>query len=131
MTRASAADGRVSSVRQSWAWWVLDAVLVVLFAATGRASHEESGAMSAVLGTAWPFLLAMTLGWAGVAVARRRPAVALTDGVVVWLTTVVLGMALRAVAGGGVAWSFVLVALGVLGIFLLGWRLIAHRRGLT
>lgn len=114
-----------------WSWWLLDAVLVVLFAATGRASHAESSAMLAVLGTAWPFLVGLTVGWLGVAAVRRRAPLQVPDGVVVWLATVVVGMLLRASTGAGTAFSFVLVALGVTGLFLLGWRAIAQRRGLT
>jgi hypothetical protein len=40
----------------------------------------------------------------------------------VWLVTVVLGLVLRVVTGGGFAWSFALVTLLVLGTFLVGWR---------
>jgi hypothetical protein len=40
----------------------------------------------------------------------------------VWLTTVVLGLVVRVLAGGGFAWSFGVVTLVVLGVFLMGWR---------
>jgi hypothetical protein len=40
----------------------------------------------------------------------------------VWLVTVVLGLVLRVVTGGGFAWSFGVVTLIVLGVFLVGWR---------
>jgi hypothetical protein len=43
-----------------------------------------------------------------------------------WLGTVALGMALRVVSGQGTAVSFVIVALIFLGLFLLGWRLLAR-----
>ena len=39
---------------------------------------------------------------------------------------VVLGLALRVAAGGGFAWSFGLVTLLVLGLFLVGWRCAAE-----
>lgn len=130
--KTRAADRRTDGpAAGGWSWWLLDAVLVVLFAATGRASHAESSAMLAVLGTAWPFLVGLTVGWLGVATVRRRAPLQVSDGVVVWLATVVVGMLLRASTGAGTALSFVLVALGVTGLFLLGWRAIAHRRGLT
>ncbi|OBI28323.1 DUF3054 domain-containing protein [Mycolicibacter sinensis] len=46
----------------------------------------------------------------------------LSPGVVVWISTVLIGMALRAATAAGVAWTFVLVASTVTAVFLLGWR---------
>lgn len=46
------------------------------------------------------------------------------DGVLVCVSTVALGMALRVVSGQGTAVAFVLVALGFLGAVMLGWRLL-------
>jgi hypothetical protein len=57
--------------------------------------------------------------------AWRRPFGLVPAGVGAWLGTVALGMVLRVVAGQGTAVAFVLVALGFLGLFLLGWRLVA------
>jgi UPF0716 family protein affecting phage T7 exclusion len=45
--------------------------------------------------------------------------------VLVWLSTVLVGMLLRAASGAGVQTSFVVVATVVLGLFLLGWRGVA------
>jgi hypothetical protein len=39
---------------------------------------------------------------------------------------VAVGMLLRVVAGQGTAVSFIIVALCFLGLFLLGWRLLAR-----
>jgi hypothetical protein len=39
---------------------------------------------------------------------------------------VALGMLLRVVGGQGTAVAFIIVALAFLGLFLLGWRLIAR-----
>lgn len=114
-----------------WAWWTLDAGLVIVFAAAGRASHEESSGLVGVATTAWPFLAGMSLGWLAVAGAHRRPATSVRDGVWVWLATVAGGMGLRAATGSGVAPSFVVVALGVTGALLVGWRLLARRRSLA
>lgn len=127
----SGARARSVDRKRAWAWWALDAGLVVVFAATGRASHDESTGLAGVAATVWPFLAGMSLGWVVVAVRRRRPATSVRDGVWVWLATVVGGMALRAASGAGVALSFVLVALAVTGVLLLGWRLLvalAERR---
>jgi len=48
------------------------------------------------------------------------------SGVAAWLGAVGLGMALRVVAGQGTAVAFIFVALAFLGLFLLGWRLVAR-----
>jgi hypothetical protein len=47
-------------------------------------------------------------------------------GAGVWLATVALGQALRVVAGQGTALAFIIVSLLFLGLFLLGWLLIAQ-----
>jgi hypothetical protein len=47
-------------------------------------------------------------------------------GLGAWLGTAGLGMVLRVVAGQGTAVAFVGVALAFLGLFLLGWRLLAR-----
>ena len=61
-------------------------------------------------------------------------ALAVYAGVIVWASTLVVGMALRAVSGQGVQPSFVIVAGLFLALFLIGWRVvsgwIARRRGL-
>jgi membrane protein implicated in regulation of membrane protease activity len=44
------------------------------------------------------------------------------------LVTLLGGMAVRALTGRGVAWSFVLVAGAVLALLLLGWRWLEARR---
>lgn len=44
----------------------------------------------------------------------------------VWLSTVVVGMGLRAGIGAGTALSFILVATGATGLLLLGWRALAR-----
>ncbi len=73
------------------------------------------------------------LGWV-IARAWKRPCDWRRTGVIVWASTLVGGMALRAVYGQGVQVSFVIVAGTVLAAFLVGWRgvsgAIAKRRGL-
>lgn len=103
----------------------LDAVFVVIFAMSGRSQHGEATTLAGVWHTAWPFLLALLVIWL-LARAWRKPTAIVRAGIPVWLGTVALGMLFRAwLAGGGVAVSFVLVATGVLGVMLVGWRLIA------
>jgi hypothetical protein len=100
---------------------LLDVVAVLVFAAVGRATHDESHGLWKVLGTAAPFLLGCVVGWA-LSRAWRRPAALWPAGVAVWLCTVAVGMVVRAATGAGTAADFVVVATVVLGVFLLGWR---------
>ncbi|WP_440311759.1 DUF3054 domain-containing protein [Leucobacter chromiireducens] len=103
---------------------VLDVALVLLFAGLGRGSHAREATLIGLLETAWPFLAALALSWI-LCGAARRPIALLRTGLPVWLGTVAIGMLVRWLSGGGVALAFVLVTLGTLGVFLLGWRLIA------
>jgi len=110
-------------------WWrrpavalLLDVALVLVFAAVGRASHDESSPVLGVLSTAWPFLVGTGLGWLVVRVVRRSWPLDVAPGVTVWFATVLVGMLLRHAFGSGTALSFVVVASVVLALFLLGWR---------
>ncbi len=102
----------------------VDIVLVLVFAAVGRSSHAESGAVLGVLATAAPFLLGVAAGWGGVRWRSGAWPARVGHGVTVWLAAVVVGMLVRAVAGAGVAASFVVVATLVLGVLLVGWRVL-------
>ena len=99
-----------------------DLVLVILFAAVGRASHEEGNPVVGALSTAWPFLVGTAIGWLVVRVLRRSWPLAVGPGITVWFATLVFGMLLRQLTGQGTAASFVLVAAVVLALFLVGWR---------
>jgi len=107
---------------------VIDLVLVVVFAAIGRATHDGDvlgPAGSGLATTAWPFVVALLVGWI-VTRAWRRPAAIAKTGLPVWAITVALGMVLRALSGQGVAVAFVVVATITLAVMLLGWRGIAR-----
>lgn len=101
---------------------LLDAVLVLIFAAIGRASHSEDPL--GFLATAWPFLVALLLGHAIAALLPGRPRRpwTLAWGAVVWIVTVAGGMLLRVASGDTAQLPFVIVATITLGVFLLGWR---------
>ncbi|MFC9765547.1 DUF3054 domain-containing protein [Rhodococcus jostii] len=106
----------------------LDVVLVIVFCAIGRRSHDEANALTGLATTAWPFLTGLAVGWlATVALYRDKfdAFLIVPTGIVVWLSTLVVGMLLRVVSGQGTAFSFVLVAGTVLAVFLLGWRAVA------
>ncbi|MBF6334756.1 DUF3054 domain-containing protein [Nocardia abscessus] len=116
-------------MRKLWPFLV-DALLVVVFCAIGRRSHDEA-VLAGLLRTVWPFAVGSVAGWLVVVSLRSRAAVGdarfditalWPSGVVVWACTLVVGMLLRLVSGQGTAVSFVLVAGVVLAVFLLGWR---------
>ena len=103
-----------------------DLAAVVAFAAMGRRSHAEGLTVAGVAQTAWPFLAGTLVGWLLVR-GWRRPTALTPTGVVVWLCTVVIGMALRKATSAGIAASFIAVAALVTGAMLLGWRGVARR----
>ena len=98
-----------------------DIVGVLVFCAIGRRSHAEGLTVAGVADTAWPFLVGTAIGWLLIRGWRRPTAVAPT-GLVVWASTVVIGMLLRKATSAGVAVSFVVVASAATAVVLLGWR---------
>jgi len=83
---------------------VADACCVLAFVVIGRASHSDGETVAGIASTAWPFLA----------------------GTRAWLGTVLIGQAVRVLAGQGTALAFIVVSLLFLGLFLLGWRLAAR-----
>jgi hypothetical protein len=98
-----------------------DVVCVLVFCTIGRRSHAEGITVAGVAETAWPFLAGTAVGWLAVR-GWRRPATLAPTGLVIWLSTVVIGMLLRKATSQGTAVSFVVVASLVTAILLLGWR---------
>ncbi|MGP9501333.1 DUF3054 domain-containing protein [Specibacter sp. AOP5-B1-6] len=101
-----------------------DIVLVVLFALSGRSSHQESLTAGGVFETAWPFLASLAIGWL-VCRMWQQPLRIRPQGICLWLITVAGGMALRIASGNTAELPFVIVATIVLAVFLLGHRFIA------
>jgi hypothetical protein len=104
---------------------VLDVCSVLIFVIIGRASHTQGESLAGIASTSWPFLSGLAVGWAA-SRAWRRPLALRPAGLAAWLCTVALGMLLRVVSGQGTAVAFIVVALAFLGLFLLGWRVIAR-----
>jgi Protein of unknown function (DUF3054) len=108
----------------------IDVFCVLVFVIIGRASHTTGESLAGIASTAWPFLAGLAGGWlvtAGLAGrAWRQPSRLWPAGVGAWLGTVVLGMVFRVVSGQGTAPAFIGVALAFLGLFMLGWRLLAR-----
>lgn len=105
-----------------------DAILILTFAAIGRDAHHREDPVAGVFLTAWPFLAGAALGWIA-AKAWRDPLSARRAGVVVWLGSLAGGMLLRALTGQVVVLPFVIVATLSLGLFLVGYRLVAAAVG--
>jgi hypothetical protein len=106
-----------------------DIVSVIVFAAVGRASHDESADVLGLLATAAPFGLGLLAAWA-TPVVRARPA-GLVAGLVVWAGTAAIGLLVRLAFLDRLPLTFAVVATVSLAVLLLGWRglaaLVAHR----
>lgn len=98
--------------------FVIDAIIVALFAAIGRLSHQEGLTLTGWLHTAWPFAVGLLLAW----LVLRHRATPLSGGVGVGLLTMAIGMLLRSITGAGVALSFMAVAT----TFLVGLMVISR-----
>ncbi|MDR7080844.1 putative membrane protein [Arthrobacter ginsengisoli] len=118
--RSPAAAGRRTAALAAGA----DAALILLFAAIGRDAHQRGDIITGVFATAWPFLAGGALAWLALRL-WRSPLAVWPAGVGVWLGAVTVGMLLRAATGQVVVLPFVIVALLSLGLFLLGYRLLA------
>ncbi len=108
----------------------VDVVCVVVFCTIGRRSHAEGLSVSGIAETAWPFLTGTGVGWL-LARGWQRPTSLAPTGIVVWVSTVVVGMLLRKATSQGTAVSFIVVASLTTAVLLLGWRALALRRAKT
>ena len=105
---------------------IVDVVAVVVFVAIGRRNHDESTALSGVLGVAAPFLIALGISWIGLRTWRepftRRSWVA------TWAIAVIAGLLLRRlVFDRGIATAFIIVATITLGLLLGLGRLLSRK----
>ncbi len=106
-----------------------DVVAVIVFAAVGRASHDESADLLGLLATAAPFGVGLAAAWA-TPLVRDRPT-GLAAGLAVLAGTAAIGLLVRFAFLGKLPLSFAIVATCALGVLLLGWRglaaFVAHR----
>jgi hypothetical protein len=106
--------------------FVLDGLTVLVFVLIGRANHHHGENATGVLSTLWPFAVGVVVGWMLLA-RQKQDGLSPRNGVVVTLSTVIVGMVLRAVFGQGTAFAFIVVALVFLGAVMVGWRLLLPR----
>ena len=97
---------------------------MILFATIGRASHGEALSPGGLLRTGTPFVLGLVVGWV-IVVTARVAALRWLAGVVLWASTLIVGMVVRYFTGQGVAVIFVIVAACFLALTLIGWRAVA------
>ena len=119
MTRPTAPER--NSTRTAALAFATDVLCVVIFVAIGRRNHAEGVTLAGVAQTAWPFLAGLGAAWV-IYRAWRTPTAVKPTGIAIWLTTVAIGMGIRAGIGDGTALSFVAVATAFNGALLVGWR---------
>lgn len=97
-----------------------DYVAIAAFALLARAAHQSDEMpfnFSGWLSTLWPFVLGVTLGWL---ITREN------KGGLIWIITVVTGLAIWGIRNGDVPhWSFIVVATAMSALLMLGWRGVA------
>lgn len=105
------------------AWVALDVVLILVFAALGRREHEHALSVAGIAQTAAPFvagyLIMVFISRPWVTINRIWP-----TGILVWFGTLAVGIALRVGFGATAAVAFIIIAALVLGLFLVGRRII-------
>lgn len=119
---------RRAYTRNSWIPFVVDVVLVLVFAVTGRSSHAQTLGFLEVLITAGPFLGALLISWLIVKFTKLQPSAAWPAGVLIFAVTLTSGLALRILFGSTAALPFILVTAGVLAVFLILPRLLLHSK---
>ena len=104
--------------------FLIDILAIFFFAVLARLAHntpEDSFTFINILDTWWPFAFGVLLG---TALIKNEPNPrAVSSGAIVWLGTVVVGLAVWATRNSAVPhWSFILVASVMSALLLLGWR---------
>lgn len=104
----------------------IDVLVVIVFATMGRLSHDlDLFRDGGVLATAWPFLVSLLVA---LAITRvwKAPLQLWPHAIVLWLITVGGGLALRVASGETAELPFIIVAVLVLALGLIGWRIVAR-----
>ena len=105
-------------------WLIVDLALMVVFATTGRSSHNEELSAGGIFQVAWPFMVAVVIAFA-VTRGWETYCKIWPHGFIYWGLVVILGILLRVIAGSTAAMPFILVTAGVLFLFLIGRRMIS------
>lgn len=109
--------------------FIADLIAIAAFALFARMAHQSDDMPFNFLGwlsTLWPFVIGVVLAWGVLALAKLDGVRVAPGGVVAWIVTVVVGLAIWGVRNGAFPhWSFILVASSVSALLMLGWRAIA------
>lgn len=101
-----------------------DIIAIFVFAVLARMAHGGLG-VAEVLNTWWPFALGVLIGWM---LIRGKDAATVKQGVTVWLSAAVAGLAIWGIRHQEFPhWSFILVASIMSALLLLGWRAVAAK----
>jgi hypothetical protein len=100
----------------------LDVCCVLAFVAIGRHTHGYGDSVGGIWHTAWPFLSGLAIGEIA---GWRRAAASWVAAVLAWVGAAGVGMLIRVLAGQGTAVDFIAVTFAFLGLFILGWRIVA------
>ncbi len=111
--------------------FVFDLIALLVFAFLARLAHDDGAgfSISRWLDTAWPFLLGGVIVWGVLwfSALGNRTGYEARTAIPVWLTSVIVGLAIWGLRHGAVPhWSFMLVATVMSALLLFGWRLIAR-----
>lgn len=111
-------------------WWTtlgLDLVWLLVFAVIGRLSHGETADPAGILETAWPFVVAL-VGVTVAVIGFKWAPENVGPGALIWVGTVLFGMWIRVSHGATAQVPFIIVASIVIGLGLVGWRVINRIR---
>ncbi|MBC7725279.1 MAG: DUF3054 domain-containing protein [Burkholderiaceae bacterium] len=103
-------------------YFLIDVTVVLLFIYAGRETRGVS--LIEDLAQGGPFVAGIIVGWLGGRV-WRAPRRVMWQGIAVWVSTVVIGLALRVASGDPTDSRFMFITFISLGAFLLGWRGVA------
>lgn len=111
----------------NWWVWLVDMVVLVIFAAIGRQSHAESNPLSAILATAAPFIVAWSLvGYVAGAWVPQPRRLWVVRTIVANGVACTIALLIRAswLQRDTIPWTFALVSFGVTTLFLVITRLL-------
>ncbi|OFQ56640.1 DUF3054 domain-containing protein [Corynebacterium sp. HMSC074H12] len=102
---------------------LIDVLALALFAILARLAHGGLS-FSSWVDAFWPWTVGALVGW--VIIMATKLSGLWKEGVVVWLSAVIGGMALWMLVNGRLPhWSFLIVATVMSALFFFGWRAIA------
>ena len=111
----------------NWWVWLVDMVVLVIFAAIGRQSHAESNPLSAILATAAPFIVAWSLvGYVAGAWVPQPRRLWVVRTIVANGVACTIALLIRAswLQRDTIPWTFALVSFGFTTLFLVIIRLL-------